>query len=101
MAASISPRCVLSRIRGFALPATLAYSLYLTHKEIGHLDSVYLLRFLTPDSSWINLAIFFATSFLAAAILYLLVERPFLKWRERTVFTFASNDALHSCQLNY
>ncbi len=83
VAASISPRCVLSRIRGFALPATLAYSLYLTHKEIGHLDSVYLLRFLTPDSSWINLAIFFATSFLAAAILYLLVERPFLKWRER------------------
>ena len=83
VAASISPRCVLSRIRGFALPATLAYSLYLTHKEIGHLDSVHFLRFLTAGPGWINLAIFFATSFLAAAILYLLVERPFLKWREK------------------
>lgn len=83
VASSISPRCILSRIRGFALPATLAYSLYLTHKEIGHLDSVYLGRFLSPGPSWLNFAIFFATSFLAAALLYLLVERPFLKWREK------------------
>ncbi len=83
VAASISPGCVLSRIRGFALPATLAYSLYLTHKEIGHLDSVYLLRFLNAGPSWINLAIFFATSFLAAGILYFLVERPLLKLREK------------------
>lgn len=83
VAASISPHCVLSRVRGFALPATLAYSLYLTHKEIGHLDQLYLGRFLAPGGGWINLAIVLVTSFAAAGMLYLLVERPFLKWRER------------------
>lgn len=83
VAASISPRCVLSRIRGFALPATLAYSLYLTHKEIGHLDRLYFARFFAPGATWTNFAIAFATSFAAAAVLYLSVERPFLKWRER------------------
>jgi len=83
VASSLSPRCLLSRVRGFALPATLAYSLYLTHKEIGHLDSVYLPRLLSPGSPWINFAVLFATSFLAAGLLYLAVERPFLRLRER------------------
>jgi peptidoglycan/LPS O-acetylase OafA/YrhL len=83
VAASISPQCALSRIRGFALPATLAYSLYLTHKEIIHLDQLYLGRFLSPGPGWIKLAIVFVSCFAAAAMLYLLVERPFLKWREK------------------
>jgi peptidoglycan/LPS O-acetylase OafA/YrhL len=83
VAASISPHCVLSRVRGFALPATLAYSLYLTHKEIGHLDQLYLGRFLSPGGGWVDLAIAFITSFVAAGLLYLVVERPFLKWREK------------------
>lgn len=81
VAASISPQCVLSRVRGFAFPATLAYSLYLTHKEIAHFD----LRkgFISPNAPWTNLAILFGTSFVAAALLYLVVERPFLRLRER------------------
>jgi peptidoglycan/LPS O-acetylase OafA/YrhL len=83
VAASISPRCVLSHIRGFAIPATLAYSLYLTHKEIGHLDQLYLGRFLGDGATRMNLVVAFVTSFLAAALLYLVVELPFLKWRER------------------
>ena len=83
VAASISPRCALSHIRGFAIPATLAYSLYLTHKEIGHLDQLYLGRLLGDGATWMNLVVAFGTSFLAAALLYLVVERPFLKWRER------------------
>ena len=66
VAASISPRCMLSRIRGFALPATLAYSLYLTHKEIRHLDRLYFARFFAPGAIWTNFAIAFATSFAAA-----------------------------------
>ncbi len=83
VAASISPHCMLSRIRGFALPATLAYSLYLTHKEILHLDELYLGKFLAQGPGWIKLAIVLATCFAAATMLYLLVERPFLKWREK------------------
>jgi peptidoglycan/LPS O-acetylase OafA/YrhL len=83
VASSLSPRCLLSRIRGFALPATLAYSLYLTHKEISHLDSLYLNRLLSADSPWTNFAVLFITSFLAAGVLYLTVERPFLRLRER------------------
>jgi peptidoglycan/LPS O-acetylase OafA/YrhL len=83
VASSLSPQCLLSRVRGFSVPATLAYSLYLTHKEIGHLGYLYLTRFLSPGSPWTNLAILFSTSFLAAGILYLAVERPFLLLRER------------------
>jgi peptidoglycan/LPS O-acetylase OafA/YrhL len=83
VASSLSPRCLLSRVRGFALPATLAYSLYLTHKEIGHLDYVYLPRLVSPGTPWTNFAVLFATSFLAACLLYLAVERPFLRLRER------------------
>jgi peptidoglycan/LPS O-acetylase OafA/YrhL len=96
VAASISPRCLLSRVRGFALPATLAYSLYLTHKEIGHLDSVYLSRFLVPGHSWWTITVYFVTSFCAAALLYLVVERPFLKWRERISSRKASGQALET-----
>lgn len=83
VASSLSPRCVLSRIPGFTVPAILAYSLYLTHKEIGHLDHLYLTRFLSPGSPWTNFAILFSTSFLAAGFLYCAVERPFLLLRER------------------
>jgi peptidoglycan/LPS O-acetylase OafA/YrhL len=70
-------------VRGFALPATLAYSLYLTHKEIGHLDYLYLNRFLSSGSPWTNFTVLFISSFLAAGALYLAVERPFLRLRER------------------
>jgi peptidoglycan/LPS O-acetylase OafA/YrhL len=96
VAASISPRCFLSRVRGFALPATLAYSLYLTHKEIGHFDSVYLSRFLVPGHSWWTITAYLVTSFCAAALLYLVVERPFLKWRERISSRRVSSLALEA-----
>jgi peptidoglycan/LPS O-acetylase OafA/YrhL len=83
VASSLSPRCLLSRVRGFALPATLAYSLYLTHKEIGHLVYPSLNRLLSAGSPWINFVVLFITSFLAAGMLYIAVERPFLRLRER------------------
>jgi peptidoglycan/LPS O-acetylase OafA/YrhL len=67
---------------GFGFIATLAYSLYLTHKEIVHLDHLFLLRYVEAGR-WLALLIYFTTSFLAASLLYLLVERPFLRWREK------------------
>jgi peptidoglycan/LPS O-acetylase OafA/YrhL len=83
VASSLSPQCMLSRVRGFAVPATLAYSLYLTHKEIGHLDYLYLNRLLSPGTPWINFIVMFLSSFTAAGVLYLVIERPFLRLRER------------------
>ncbi len=73
---------LLGRFRGFGWLAALAYSLYLTHKEIVHLDFEYLPS-LTQKGGWLAPVTYFVTSFAAAAVLYLCIERPFLNWRER------------------
>jgi peptidoglycan/LPS O-acetylase OafA/YrhL len=72
---SLSAQC-------FAVMATLAYSLYLTHKEIAHLCRVHLARY-TQSGGWPALALTFTASICVAALLYLAVERPFLRLRER------------------
>lgn len=82
LVASVSPVSLLSKMRGFGFIATLAYSMYLTHKEMIHLDQKYLSRYI-GSNDWIALLVYFATSFLAATALYLAVERPFLKLREK------------------
>ena len=65
---------------GFGLIAALAYSAYLTHKEIIHLVRVHLPRLVDPG--WLALLAYFAFSFLGAFVLYLAIERPFLRLRE-------------------
>src|SRR6185437_7846404 len=98
VAASISPQVLAwlqrvlpgrrgERIRSlsaqcFALMATLAYSLYLTHKEIAHLCRVHLGRYI-QSGSWSAVAIALIASICVATLLYLAVERPFLRLRER------------------
>lgn len=72
------------RFRGVSAGATLAYSVYLTHKEIMHLDQQYLSRFVAGSSPW-WLAIYGLSILAAGCILYFLVERPFLKLRDRLV----------------
>lgn len=90
LVSSVSPSSLLSKIRGFGFIATLAYSMYLTHKEIVHLDHRYLGQ-LVSGRGWLAFFIYFATSFLAASLLYFAVERPFLRLREkisaRTVYS--------------
>jgi peptidoglycan/LPS O-acetylase OafA/YrhL len=81
-ASSIAPSSPLSKIRGFGLIAALAYSAYLTHKEIIHMVRIHLPR-LVESRGWLALAVYFAFSFLVAFALYLAVERPFLRLRER------------------
>jgi peptidoglycan/LPS O-acetylase OafA/YrhL len=66
----------------FAATATLAYSLYLTHKQIGNLCRVHLGRYM-QSGGWPAFAIAFMASLCVAALLYLAVERPFLRLRER------------------
>ena len=95
--ASISPEVVESlrrilpgswanRVRrwscgAFALGATLAYSTYLTHKQIAHLDTIYLGGWMHAGG-WRAFTIALSTSVGAAALLYLAIERPFLRLRE-------------------
>jgi peptidoglycan/LPS O-acetylase OafA/YrhL len=82
IASSIAPSSPLSKVRGFGLIAAIAYSTYLTHKEIIHQVRVHCPRLVEGDG-WLALVAYFAFSFLAAFVLYLAVERPFLRLRER------------------
>jgi peptidoglycan/LPS O-acetylase OafA/YrhL len=82
IASSLAPSSPLSKVRGFGLIAALAYSAYLTHKEIIHLVRIHLPR-LVGSRGWFALVAYFAFSFLAAFVLYLAIERPFLRLRER------------------
>jgi peptidoglycan/LPS O-acetylase OafA/YrhL len=82
IASSIAPSSPLSRVRGFGLIAALAYSAYLTHKEIIHLVRIHLPR-LVESRGWLALLAYFAFSLLGAFVLYLAIERPFLRLRER------------------
>ncbi|MFC0167430.1 acyltransferase family protein [Pseudoduganella danionis] len=79
-----SPASYLARQRvpGARTLATLAYSLYLTHRQIYHwLDT--LLPELAKQSTVVAAAGYGTASLLAAAVLYLLVERPALGLRRR------------------
>jgi len=65
------------------LVATLAYSLYLVHKPVQHM-----LRERLGDGAlhgWTGLGLYLAADFAAALLLWLLVERPFLRLRERVL----------------
>jgi peptidoglycan/LPS O-acetylase OafA/YrhL len=82
IASSIAPSSPLSKLRGFGLIAALAYSAYLTHKEIIHIVRIHLPR-LVESRGWLALVVYYAFSFVAAFVLYMSVERPFLRLRER------------------
>jgi peptidoglycan/LPS O-acetylase OafA/YrhL len=84
VASSISPRGLLHRVRipGTTWLASLAYSLYLSHKGLAHL----------VDTRWPTLAdehsvksfLVYAAAILGgAALLHYAVERPFLYLRDR------------------
>ena len=80
---SVSDNGLLAKVRlpGAKTTAVLAYSLYLTHKEILHLDQLFLASF-SRRHTWSGLFFVTATCFLAASVLYLAVERPFLLMRD-------------------
>ena len=72
------------RVPGATLGATLAYSTYLTHKAVMHLDRVYLGNLLSVN--WFfSLAIYAVSSLIVASVLYLCIEGPFLRLRERII----------------
>ena len=89
--AALSPNSTLHRIRipGAHSLALWSYSIYLSHKPVAHILQVQTKQLaLSPVTTFIGIAI---ASVLAGAILYRLVESPFLVIRERF---FPSNFAL-------
>jgi peptidoglycan/LPS O-acetylase OafA/YrhL len=84
VASSVSKNGLLARIRvpGAELVATLAFSLYLTHKAVAHLIKLHFQQItlaLGPES-WLLYA---NGCFSAALLLHIAVERPFLLLRDR------------------
>ena len=83
-ASSVSKNGVLARVKipGAETIATLAFSLYLTHKAVGHLVMQHFPQITAPQGpeSWLLYA---GTCLLAALLLHVAVERPFLRLRDR------------------
>lgn len=81
---AVAPGAWLQRVRvpGAEMTATLAFSLYLSHKGVTKLCSVYLPG-VAEAGSWLTVLLFFASWFAAAVLLYYGVERPFLRLRDR------------------
>ncbi len=84
VASAASRRSLIGRfeVPGATVTASLSYSLYLIHKQIIHLDQVYLSA-LVRSGGFQALLIYGVSTYAAAAVLYGAVERPFLALRER------------------
>ncbi|WP_263382795.1 acyltransferase family protein [Granulicella arctica] len=83
VASGVSRNGYLSRLRipGAQTVATLAFGLYLIHKEIVHLDQ-HVFPNLTADPNAKATLLYAVTCLLAAALLHLSVERPFMQLRD-------------------
>jgi peptidoglycan/LPS O-acetylase OafA/YrhL len=84
VASALSANGLLSRVKipGAKLVATLAYSLYLTHKELIHLVDLCVPAIVKADV-FLWLGVYAVSCMTVAAALYLCVERPFLILRDR------------------
>ena len=85
-ASAMSERALLgrSRIPGAGLLAALAYSLYLTHKEVAHFVMVQFPG-VTASQGPASWCLYAAACVGVAGLLHLLVERPVLRLRDRFV----------------
>jgi len=71
-------------IPGTVIGATLAYSTYLTHKAVMHLDRIYFSQWL--NANWISaFFIYTSSSLIVATVLYLCIEAPSLRLREKFI----------------
>lgn len=87
--AALSPGSLLQRWRvpGAASIALWSYAIYLTHKQLCVLMRVPLRTYGWGPDSWQAIATMAAASVLVGWLLYLLVETPFMKLRDRFVPT--------------
>jgi peptidoglycan/LPS O-acetylase OafA/YrhL len=76
VAAAVADNGVLRmKVPGAKMVALLAYSLYLTHKEIAHADRA-IFSWMARSNGWRAAAVYGVTCFAFAALLYWCVERP-------------------------
>lgn len=88
---AVSPEMALSRVAipGAAFFATVAYSIYLSHKLVIHWIEGTCAAHAIPLTSVSALLILFTAITLLGAILFFAVERPFLQLRQRQIGTKA------------
>jgi len=84
--AALSPSCILYKLpaRGTGLIATLSYSIYLSHKGVVHLTQLWLGKWVEPN----GLGMFVICTgmvVLAALVLRWVIEKPFLRLRDRVL----------------
>jgi peptidoglycan/LPS O-acetylase OafA/YrhL len=85
--AAISPNCVLYKYRSklTANIATLSYSIYLTHKGVIHLTHAGFGKLgIAPDGN-LMIVISISLSVLAAIVMRQVVEKPFLRMRDKVL----------------
>ncbi|ESQ81874.1 hypothetical protein AEAC466_20130 [Asticcacaulis sp. AC466] len=70
-----------ARWSGIGYIAAISYSLYLSHKMVVHLDTLFLPK--AWMTGWSQVAIYYVTSIAVASLLYVAVERPFMAARDR------------------
>ncbi len=82
-AAALTPTSFLGRARipGARTLALLSFSLYLTHKQMAHLSNL-LVPSLATRRDLLTVAAYTASCLAGATLLYLTVERPFIRLRE-------------------
>ncbi len=82
--AGADPRSVIGRwpLPGAGWIATISYSLYLSHKITFHLVKVKVVPWM-PHSGALLFATYALAALVGGAALHYLVERPFLRWRDR------------------
>lgn len=77
----LEPWLAQQRPRGLAQLAALAYGLYLVHKPVYHAMRAWL--GVEVLHGWTGLVLYVVPAFAAAIALHVLVERPFLRLRDR------------------
>jgi peptidoglycan/LPS O-acetylase OafA/YrhL len=94
LAAALSPRCFLYRIRSRVTSeiATLSYALYLTHKGIIHNTQALLGHWgLGKNSNWM-LCCCIITALLGALTMRYVVEKPAMRWRDKLLRRMSKTD---------
>jgi peptidoglycan/LPS O-acetylase OafA/YrhL len=83
VASALSPHSPLQRIRmpGACSVALWSYSIYLTHKPVGFILKGYLAPYALSQP--VLIVVITATSIAVGAVLYRLVELPFMQLRDR------------------
>lgn len=91
--AAICPSSILYKInfRIFKTIAILSYSIYLCHKGICHICHVYFEKLGVDGDGNTMLLICIVATILSATIMRYLVEKPFIKWRDKVILNLNTN----------